>query len=98
MRGSLVIARDYKSQPLVRRVWESGRKVVYLCEETQFQRLSTGMDGLKPIGFPAEDVFDYDPSAEEAMRIGTLDWSVMRRFDALSQRSMPVVRSSPSHE
>ena len=56
------------------------------------------MDGLKPIGFPAEDVFDYDPSAEEAMRIGTLDWSVMRRFDALSQRSMPVVRSSPSHE
>jgi hypothetical protein len=85
MRGSLVIARDYKGEPLVRRVWEFGSKVVYLSEETQFQQLSTGGDGLRPVGFPAEDVFVYDPLMEEAIRGGVLDWDRLRRFDALSR-------------
>ena len=87
MRGSLVIARDYKGATLERRVWESGSKVVYLSEETQFQQLSTGAAALRPVGFPAEDVFVYDPSMEEALRNGVLDWGILRRFDALSRHN-----------
>jgi hypothetical protein len=83
MRGSLVIARDYRGQPLVRRVWESGSKVVYLSEESQFQQLSTGGDGLRPVGFPAEDVFVYDPAKVEAIADGAVDWGSLRRFDAI---------------
>jgi hypothetical protein len=91
MRGSLVIARDYKGRPLVRRVWESGSKVVYLSEESQFQQLSAGRDGLSPVAFPAEDVFVYDPSMEEAIRGGALDWHALRRFDDLSRQSQSII-------
>jgi hypothetical protein len=86
MRGSLVIARDYKGCALVRRVWDIGRTLVYLSEESQFQQLSTGMDALRPIGFPVGDVFAYDPAAAEAIANGSLDWSSLRRFDALSRQ------------
>ena len=85
MRGSLVIAKDYNGTPLLRRVWEIGSRVVYLSEESQFQKLSTGVDALRPVGFPIGDVFAYDPAASEAIANGSLDWSVLRRFEALSR-------------
>ena len=85
MRGTLVIARDYSGTPLVRRVWDSGSRLVYLSEETQFQQLSTGNNALIPVGFPAEDVFAYDPKAVEAIASGSLDWSSLRIFSALSR-------------
>jgi hypothetical protein len=87
MRGSLVIARDYRGRPLVRRVWECGAKVVYISEESQFQQLSTGGDGLRPVGFPVEDVFIYDPLMENAIRQEVVDWSTLREFGALSRHS-----------
>jgi hypothetical protein len=86
VRGSLVIARDYKGCPLVRRVWDLGRKLVYLSEERQFQQLSTGCTGLIPVGFPAEDVFAYDPQAAEAIASGSMDWGSLRRFEAPSRQ------------
>jgi len=86
MRGSLVIARDYKGVALVRRVWEASSKVVYLSEERQFQQLSTGMDALRPVGFPAADVFAYDPTAAEAIKNGSVDWSTLELFTALSRQ------------
>lgn len=83
MRGSLVIARDYKGSPLLRRVWGTGSRVVYLSEEGQFQQLSTGVDALRPIGFPTEDVFAYDPKLAQGIASGSLDWSLLRRFTGL---------------
>jgi len=65
----------------VRRVWDAGSKLVYLSEESQFQRLSTGGYALRPVGFPAEDVFAYDPDAVTKITSGSLDWSSLRRFD-----------------
>ncbi len=62
MRGSLVVARDYSGRPLLRRVWDSDNKVIYLSEESQFQRLMAGLDALRPIAFPMEDVFSYVPN------------------------------------
>ena len=90
MRGSLVIARDYRGEPLVRRVWDSGSKLVYLSEESQFQHLSTGKNGLIPVGFPVEDVFGYDPKAVEEIARGSLDWSSLQRFDALSRNDQGI--------
>jgi hypothetical protein len=82
MRGTLVIARDYSGAPLVRRVWDTGRRLVYLSEETEFQQLSTGRGGLIPVGFPAEDVFAYAPEVMGEIANGSLDWSSLQRFDA----------------
>ena len=86
MRGSLVIARDYKGSPLLRRVWDAGSGVVYLSEESQFQQLSTGRDALRPVGFPAGDVFAYDPNLAEDIASGSVDWNSLRKFDALSRQ------------
>lgn len=82
MRGNLVIARCYGGSPAVLRIWELGRNVVYLSEESQYQLLCTGKMALAPIGFPLEDVFMYDPRAVELIAGGSLDWSSLNRFRA----------------
>jgi len=82
MRGSLVIARCYGGMPAVLRVWEAFSKVIYLSEDSQFQQLSTGMEALRPVGFPAEDVFAYDPHAVKKIAKGSMDWSSLRKFNA----------------
>ena len=81
-RGTLVIARDYKGDALVRRVWETCSKLIYLSDEVCFQQLSTGMDTLRPIGFPAEDVFTYDPAMAQDIASGSVDWSSLRPVTA----------------
>ena len=91
MRGSLVVARDYKGSPLLRRVWETGSRVVYLSEESQFQQLSTGFTGLIPVGFPVEDVYAYDPMQAEAIMNGSVDWSSLRKFSALSRQNQCTI-------
>jgi hypothetical protein len=91
MRGSLVIARDYKGCGLVRRVWEMGRSVIYLSEESQFQQLSTGCTGLIPVGFPVEDVFAYDPKQADGIASGCVDWSSLRNFAALSRQGQSTI-------
>jgi hypothetical protein len=86
MRGTIVVARDYKGDALLRRVWERSSKLVYLSEESQFQRLSTGRDALTPVGFPIEDVFFCDTEVVKSMENGSLDWSSLQNFDALSRQ------------
>jgi hypothetical protein len=86
MRGTLVIARDYSGSALVRRVWDRSRRLVYLSDEGQFQQLSTGGEGFTPVGFPAEDVFVYDPALAGEIANGSVDWSSLRRFTALSRQ------------
>jgi hypothetical protein len=82
MRGSLVIARDYSGTPLVRRVWESCSKLIYLSEDGEFQKLSTGGCALSPVGFPVEDVFVYDPVVFEKLAGGLLEWGSLRPVTA----------------
>ena len=86
MKGSLVIARCYEGLPAVLRIWDLGRKVIYLSEESQFQRLMSGMEAMLPIGFPPEDVFAYDPSFAENVSTRSVDWNLLRTFSALSRQ------------
>lgn len=91
MKGTLVIARGYEDKAFVLRVWDRGKGLIYLSSDSQFQQLSTGRSGLIPIGFPAEDVFAYDPGAIEKMASGSPDWSSLRRFDALSRQDQDTI-------
>lgn len=86
VRGNLVIARCYKDTPVVLRVWDTGGKVIYLSEESQFQRLMIGAGALTPIGFPPEDVFAYDPRLSDQIASGSLDWGSLRASRALSRQ------------
>jgi hypothetical protein len=80
MKGSLVIARCYEGLPVVLRVWEMGNRVIYLSEDSQFQKLMAGMEALPPIGFPPDDVFAYDPKLSGRMSGHSIDWSKLPRF------------------
>lgn len=91
MRGTIVIARGYADKAFVMRVWDWGKGLIYLSSDSQFQQLSTGQSGLIPVGFPSEDVFAYDAKAIEGMASGSLDWSSLRRFDALSRQDQDTI-------
>ncbi len=68
-----VIVRADGDRPLVRLVWQANERTVYVTDEATMRKLEAGQDGPLAIGFPREDVFCYDPEAEQ--RIGTSKWS-----------------------
>ena len=68
-RGKNVIVRDIKRQYHVRRLWDFDEDAVYVTDESGYQKLSLGQK-VVPVGFPRQDVFEYD---EEA--VATADWA-----------------------
>lgn len=62
MRGDLVIIKDIRNDPLVRRVWDVDDKNVYICTEERYQNLINDDDYYGwCIGFPRQLVFEYSP-------------------------------------
>jgi hypothetical protein len=50
------------------KVWEMGKRVVYLAKEEQYlYLLSNDTRAVEPIGFPKEDVFKFDPGIAKAI-------------------------------
>jgi hypothetical protein len=59
-KGEQVKALTASGAFIVRRVWEVGERVIYLCTDRLFGELQTGAR-LKPaIGFPKQDVYRYE--------------------------------------
>ena len=77
MTGDTVIARGYRNRPLVRKVHSSGDRVVYLVTNEQFNLITDGKSSVPPIGFPKEDVFEYD---ETVVTSGSVDWSKLKNW------------------
>jgi hypothetical protein len=74
MRGEKVIVRAFGDRPLIRRVWSADEYGVYISAEQEFQKLARGEDALLPVGFPREDVFQFDPEvAATVERRGSVD-------------------------
>ncbi len=68
MRGEKVFVRDAWDRPLVRRVWDSTRTVVYICNEERYRKLVMDYESvMPPIGFPIENVYLYDPALESVL-------------------------------
>ncbi len=84
MKGVVVIIRDFKKRPLLRKIWKEGKSVFYVLESSQFELLNKGEKGIGPIGFPKEDVFKYDPhlasSMEDLYKSGKWDWNKLVPF------------------
>jgi hypothetical protein len=51
-KGKRVVARCHDGTERENVVWETGKDVVYLCSEAQFQALKEGRSAAPPIGFP----------------------------------------------
>lgn len=59
MRGEKVIVRVFGNKPVTGRVWEVFNGGAYVCSEDHFQQLLEGNGVLPQIGFPLEDIFEY---------------------------------------
>ena len=53
----------------MRRLWDFDENAVYVTDESGYQKLSLGQK-VVPVGFPRQDVFEYD---EEAVAMA--DWA-----------------------
>ncbi len=84
MRGDYVIVRAYGGVPLIRRVWDENKKAIFITNDSQFQLLSNRQPAIEPIGFPREDVFNYDQafaeSAAKSCQNGIWDWNKLRPY------------------
>lgn len=83
MRGTLVIVRAYGGQALVRRVWASDRRAVFVTTDELYDRLDRGLEAPEPMGFPATDVFEHDGTTPSE----PIDWSRMRQWRNESSES-----------
>lgn len=85
VQGDLVVVRDFRGRPLIRRVWAADARGVYITDDVGFERLKAGQKGHIPVGFPREDVFEYDarlaPRARDLYEEGNWDWSKLRRWE-----------------
>ncbi len=80
MRGDVVIVRVFGDKPEVRRVWDSNDKLVYITDDSKFKLLSEGNCDIKPIGFPREDVFEFNKDLGKPTD-GKLDWSKLVHYN-----------------
>lgn len=62
-RGDKVTARTANGGLVVRRVWQIGERVVYLCTDRIYEELLRGRSLIPPIGFPWRDVFKLNCEA-----------------------------------
>ena len=80
MKGQIVVVRDYSKQPVLCRVSEESENTVYVSSDAEYNKKNNGLDALEPVGFPREDVFRYDATAQELLSRGNVEWSQMEPF------------------
>lgn len=84
MKGEFVIVRSYGGEPLLRRIWDINGNIVYITNDEQYQILIKGESAIGPIGFPREDVFQYDKAMAELIgpygENGKWDWNKLVHF------------------
>lgn len=75
MRGKILIIQDFAGSYHIRRLWDATTEKAYITDEAGLSRIPAGQD-LDAIGFPWQDVFEYDEEAAAAISLGRLyDWS-----------------------
>jgi hypothetical protein len=84
MKGDFVILRTFDT-PLVRRVVEMVDDVIFIASDNEFSRLVNGLDAADPIGFPSQDVFQYDPKLEKDLARGKVEWKRLTPYKGEGQ-------------
>ena len=80
-RGQLVVCKDVDGKPLIRFVWSSNERGVFILSESEYRKRLIGQQSLEPVGFPATDVFLYDADNKEILEHGVesgmIEWGRM---------------------
>jgi hypothetical protein len=85
MKGDKVIVRTFDGEPRVLIVWDSVKDMILVCNEENYQALTSGENGLWPVGIPKTDVFTYD---SKVIKQGILEnwrnsqsiWNYLRQY------------------
>ncbi len=87
MRGELVIVRTHNNRPLVRKVWSTDEKAVYITNDETFEQLLKGSRDVMPVGFSKDDIFKYDPALIEEISLfnesKAFDWTKLTHWKNL---------------
>jgi hypothetical protein len=61
-----VIVRAFGGEPLKRVAYKKGQRLIYVSRQDLYEKI---LDGEKmPIGFPTDDVFEFDPMLFKGLR------------------------------
>ena len=81
MRGQLVIVRSYLDKMSIMKVWDVGKRVIYVVSNEQYRLLlKNDPMAVGPIGIQKKDVYSYDPKYADPNRNQNFDWSQIKRF------------------
>ena len=81
MKGDLVIARSFGQEPIVRRVWDSTPDIVYICPDERYILLNEGAANLQPVGFPRQDIFEYEESVLKELTTDPSAWNRLNKWE-----------------
>jgi hypothetical protein len=76
MRGQYVVCKDFRFEPLLRRVWLITPEKIFIHDDENYDRHLRGLPCLEPVGFPVEDVYAYESGTV------TSEWNLMVPFRA----------------
>ncbi len=80
-KGSKIVARDCDDKALIRLLWDIGEQCVYVCSSEQFKNLLNGDLSAPAIGFPIDDVYEYDESIEAKINSNLFDWNSLNSLE-----------------
>ena len=92
MRGQKVLARAFQDAPKVLRLWEVVPGGYLLCGDAEFTELANGNIDILPVGFPAEDVFEYEPALVERIEGVLTGGGEPREVRQLWQQARPLMK------
>jgi hypothetical protein len=79
MKGEFVVLRTFTG-PVVRRIWEADHDYIAIATSENFERLSQGSEGLRPVIFKRRDAFKYTPKLEQTIASGKVDWKTLEPY------------------
>lgn len=78
-RGLRVIVRAYGDNARIRKVLSMTSTAVFVCREESYEAILAGERDSPMIGFPFEDVFQFDETAAAIIEAGNRpEWSRLR--------------------
>jgi len=79
LKSDIVMARDVELRPLLRVLCGRAKRVAYLANPASLDRIESGES--EPVGFPWEDVFDYDPELFDRIERNPALWASARPLE-----------------
>lgn len=78
-RGLRVIVRTYGDNPCIRKVLSATDTAVFVCREESYEAILAGERDSPMVGFPFEDVFQFDETAAAIIEAGNRpEWGRLR--------------------